>query len=247
MSHRRLFASLLAANLVAALIVAAGVWAPLQAAAGLLLVLILPGALVSYAVLPADPAVDWRLRSVLAAALSATTAVVAGLALALAFDQASRGAVALALGAIATVAALVATARDDGSKAVALPARPSISPAVALVTVALAIACGALAAATLEVDALPGKFTELSLTRQGNAARLVARNREGEAESYRYAVRADGRLLRTGTIEVDDGQARSLLVPIPDGARQLDGDLYLDGPRPYRSVSLQLESPGSTP
>lgn len=243
MTHRRLFAGLLAATLVAALIVAAGVWAPLQAAAGLLLVLILPGALISYAALPADPAVDWRLRGVLAVALSAAAAVLLGLVLALAFDEVSRGGAALGLGVIATVAALVARARDRNSASVAMPSLPSISPVAFLVTAALAIACGALVVATLEVDALPGEFTELSLTRQGDEARLVAGNREGEAETYRYAVRVDGRLLRAGTIRIDDGESRVLLLPIPTGARQLDGALYLDGSRPYRSVSLQLEDP----
>ena len=240
MSHRRLFAAVLATTWVAALIAALGVWAPLQAAAGLLLVLALPGTLVSYAALPADSSVDWRLRAVLAVSLSAAVAVALGLFLALSFDEISRAAGALGLAGIATAAALVATARDRDSEPVALPRLPSISPLVALVTAALAVACIVVAVSTLEVDALPGDFTELSLTRQGARARLQVTNREAQAESYRFEVRGDGRLLRSGSLRLEDGATRALFVPIPGGQQRLDGFLYLDDPQPYRSVSLQL-------
>ncbi len=242
MTHRRLCTSLLAASWVAALICALGVWAPLQVAAGLLLVLVLPGALVSYAAVPADSGVDWRLRGILAVSLSAVAAVLLGLVLALAFDEISRAAGALGLAAIATVAALIATVRGHDEDAIDLPRLPSVSPAVWLVTAVLAVACVVVAIATLEVDALPGDYTALSLTRDGDRARLTATNRQGQAETYRYAVRADGRLLRAGQVRIEDGEARVLLVPISRGRHRLEGFLYLDGRRPYRSVSLRLDA-----
>lgn len=240
MTLRRLILGLLMATWVAAIIVAIGASPPLRAGAGLLLVLVFPGVLTTYAVLPTDSEVDWRLRVVLSVALSLSIALGVGLVLALASSEISRIAGAVALGLVSTTAASIALVRDNGGTALVRPPVPRISPAIALVTGGLFLACAALVVVTLNVNSLPGNFTALTLAQQNGVARMVAENHEGRPMSFRYALRGDGRILRSGQIRVGDEADRVLLISIPPGLRRLDGVLYDGSQRPFRSVRLWL-------
>lgn len=241
MSYLRLYTGLLAATWVTALVVAVTAWPPLRALAGLPLVLLLPGALVTYAAIPPDSGVDWRLRSVLSVAVSISFALLVSLALALAFDEVSQGAVALGLGVIGTTAGVIAVARDLGEVWFEPPTLPHVSPAVALVSALLLLACAAITVRTLNVDALPGEFTALTLTQRGGIAHLEVENHQDQSVRYRYMLRGDGRLLRTGLISAREGRNRAVLAPIPAGIGRLRGVLYLDGRNPYRAVSLRVK------
>jgi hypothetical protein len=231
----------LIASWAAAVIVAIAPWTPLRAAAGLLLVLVLPGTLATYAALPPSSGIDGRLRAVLIVALSVAIALVLGLGLALASDEISHVAAAVGLGLIATVSALIAFVREPGQAVISLPQPTRVAPAVALVSGALLVAFVALVVAALNVDSLPGRFTALALTREGNGVRLLVENREAGPVRYRYVLRSgDGVRLYSGAIRVDAGEVSALVLPVASETHLVDATLYRGGGRPYRSVDLRF-------
>lgn len=242
LSYRRLFWCLLIAAWACGVAVAFAPGAPLRAAAGLPLVLLLPGALVTYAVLPPFSRIDGRLRAVLAVALSVAIALLIGLVLALVSDHISRIAAAVGLVAVATLAALVAFLRDNGEVELSLPARPRVSAAVVLVTGVLAVAAVAGTVAVLNVDTLPANFTAFSLTRDESGVRLTVSNREDGPMRFRYVLR-DGRGVRlySGSMRLGEGDERALILPVAPGTGLVLAHLFKGGSTtPYRSADLRL-------
>ncbi len=240
--YRRLFAGLLIAAWASAALVALAPWTPLRAAGGLLLVGALPGALATYATLPPFSRIDGRLRAVLAVALSVAIALVLGLGLALITDEVSRVAAAAGLGIAATVAALVAFARENGEVAPPRPRWPGFSPAVAIVSGLLAVAAIALVVAALGVDSLPTKFTALALTREDDGVRLSVSSKENRTMKFRYIVRDGGGVrLYSGAMRIGPGEESAVLLPVTAGTGLVRAQLYAGGGGPpYRSVALRL-------
>ncbi len=243
MTYRRLFIGLMAVVWVSATVVAVASWAPLRAVAGLPLVLALPGLLLSYAAIPPDPKVDWRLRGVLSVALSISLTLIVGLALGLAFDKVSQGAIALGLGVLGTAAAVTAIVRTTGDAWFEPPQVPYLSARSTVVSGLLLAACATLTVMALSVDSLPGSFTSLTISRNAAGGRLTVENHQGESARYRYAVRSAGHLIRSGRVGVGDGATRSILFAIPPRAQRVRADIYRGSSEPLRSVSLELRHP----
>ncbi len=242
LSYKQLYGALLIAAWACGAAVAFVPWTALRAAAGLPLVAFLPGALVTYAALPPFSRIDGRLRTVLAVALSVAIAVLIGIALALASDHISRVAAAVGLVAVATVAAIVAFARDNGEVRLALPARAKAPAVVAVVTVALGVAAVAATVAALDVETLPADFTALALSRDDGGVRLTVSNREDGAERFRYVLRdSRGVRLYSGSMRLDSGEDRSLVLPVDQGAGVVRAQLYRGADAsPFRSAYLRF-------
>ncbi len=227
---------------MAAAIVAVAPWTAVRSAAGLILVGVVPGTLVSYAVLPPASRIDGRLRAVLAVALSVAISLFLGLALALISDHISHVAVAFGLGAALTVAGAVAFARDDGKTRLSLPTRSSITPVVAIVTGLLALVAVASVVAALNVDSLPTEFTAVSLARAQKGVRLSISSHENQATRFRYVL-SDGAGVRlySGGVLVGADQDAEVLLPVAPGAGLVRAQLFKGTSTvPYRSVELRL-------
>jgi len=241
LSYRRLLIGLVIAAWVTALIVALDTWAPLTAIAGVPLVLVLPGTLATYAVLPHGTEVDGRLRVILAIALSAGIALAVGLSLASATGEVPRVAAAVTLAGVCTVGAVAALFRARSSAAALSLPRPGRVPVPEVVGASL-LACAlvVLVVAALNTESLPAEFTTLALTQDRDHARLDVENREARAMTYRYRLYGDGRLVDSGVIDLDEGEDRTVLLTIPPGVGELVAGLYAGSGRPYRSVSLRV-------
>ncbi len=239
MTYRRLIVILLAATIVAAAMVAVGIWTPLRALVGVPLVLVLPGALWVCAVVPLGSEIDWRLRSVLSVALSIGISLALGISLGLIFGEISRGAGALGLGLIGVAGGLTAIARADEGEFVP-PPLPKVPLPVVAVSVALLVGFGVLTVATLRVDALPGTFSALAIAMRGDEALLTVENHDDQAQEYRYSVLGDGRTIASGQVEVAGDGSHTLLLPVPAGVHWLNAAIYRGGPDPYRSVRLKV-------
>ena len=240
-SYPRLLIGGLIVTWASALVVALDAWAPLTGIAGVLLVLVLPGTLATYAVLPHGTEVDGRLRVVLAVALSAGIALFVGLSLASATDEVPRVAAAVTLASVGTAGAVVALVRGTYSPiTLSLPRLTRIPVLGALGTSILAIGMVILIVAALSTESLPAEFTTLALTQDQDHARLDIENRETRTMTYRYRLYGDGRLVDSGVIDLDDGEDSTLRLTIPPGVRKLVAGLYAGSRTPYRSVSLQV-------
>jgi Protein of unknown function (DUF1616) len=239
MTYRRLIGILLGTTIVAAAMVAIGIWTPLRALVGVPLVLVLPGALWVCAVVPLGSEIDWRLRSVLSVALSIVISLALGVSLGLIFGEISRGAGALGLGLIGFAGGVAAIARADDGEVVP-PPLPKVPLPVVAGSAALLIGCVVLTVATLRVDALPGTFSALALSMRGGNAVLTVENHDDQAQEYRYSVLGDGRTIASGRVEVAADASHTFLVPVPAGVHWLNGAIYREGPDPYRSVRLKV-------
>ena len=234
--------ALLALAWAAALTITLEAWAPLRVLSGLLLVMVLPGAFATYAFLGPKSGVDWRLRAVLAIAMSLVIALAVGLILALVSDRISPVAAAVSLAFVVTACAFVASARTDASTALAWRRVRRPQAAVMAVSGALLVLAVALVVAALGVESLPTKFTAISLTRDGDRARLVIENEEGVARSYDYEVRTDRRPLGAGNVTVDSGSRREVTVSLTGESSRVDATVSVDDGDRTLTTSLQMSA-----
>ena len=237
--YRRVLVWALAAVWLLALVVALGPGGALQALCGVPLVLVLPGLVLSYALVPPSSEVAGALRVVLALGLSLVATLAGGLFLALCFDEVSRGGAALGLAIVATLAGGLAWRKAEEGERVVL-AEVRLPVPVAVVTGLLLVACAAIGIAALNVSNLPGHYTALTVSPSSTGARVEVRSHEGHATSYRYVVRDQNeRSLRSGTIELDGGETRSFDFAVPRSTHAISVALYTDANQPYRQVTLR--------
>lgn len=237
-SARLWIAVLTAGVIVAAFLVAVGVWSPVRAASGVVLVLFLPGYLLTLAAFPDRHRMGQGERIVLSVGLSIVVSVACGLLAAAVSQRATATNVAVTLGAVGLAAGAIAWARADASgrrQPQSVRAPPVLASAILVGSLALFV----VAAVTLLETPTPETFTELRVSGLQSGLPVVSLvNREGKDVRYRYVIAVNGRERDEGVLRVQRDSSRPVALPQLASKDRVTVTVF----RPPRSASYRVIS-----
>jgi hypothetical protein len=233
----------------AALGCAAGVawapWIPVQAAAGLALVFLLPGLLASYAAVP-PPAESARFRLVLAVALSIAVTILVGIVQMLAADEITRLGSAAIWSLACMVAGAAAIVRADRGVGYHYPGRRIFAYWRVLVFPAVGMLVVAVLSVSFLTDYREPQYTELAIVSDGARPVAVITNRADVSRTFRYSLRAGGTVVSRGSVRIGPERSRGItFAAVPPGSRVRANVQTLDGDDP-RAASYVVTTPGES-